>query len=269
MSAVPASPEQPGLVLERVGHLAGGQAGAAPGATAAGPGRPSPERVAITRPSSGVKPIVVSTERPSSTAHSEAPGAEVAGHDPARTGRELPRAAGGVGVREAVEAEPAHPVALPPFARQRVGGRRRRERGVEGGVEARDLRHVRQRPRDGVDGRQRLRLVKRRERGQLAQRRQHLVVEPDGRAEALAAVHDAVPDRVRRLGQLGERLRDRLGSTTDAERRARAPQLGVVGVEQRQLEAARPGVGDEDAHAQLAGQVQSRTSGESSPCSRV
>ena len=37
------------------------------------PGSTEPERVAITRPSSGVKPIVVSTERPSSTAHRDAP----------------------------------------------------------------------------------------------------------------------------------------------------------------------------------------------------
>ena len=37
------------------------------------PGSTLPERVAITRPSSGVKPIVVSTERPSAIAHSEAP----------------------------------------------------------------------------------------------------------------------------------------------------------------------------------------------------
>ena len=37
------------------------------------PGSTLPERVAITMPSSGVKPMVVSTERPSRTAHSDAP----------------------------------------------------------------------------------------------------------------------------------------------------------------------------------------------------
>ena len=37
------------------------------------PGSTLPERVAMTSPSSGVKPIVVSTERPSRTAASEAP----------------------------------------------------------------------------------------------------------------------------------------------------------------------------------------------------
>ena len=165
----------------------------------------------------------------------------MAGHDPARARRELPGPAGGVGVREPVEAEPAHPVALAPFARQRVGGRGGRKRRVEGGVEARDPRHVRQRPGDGVDGRKRLRLVKGGEGGQLPKRRQHLVVEPDRRVKALPAVHDAVPDDVRALRQVGQLLR----------RRA-SPQLRVVGVEQRQLEAARPGVGDEDPHARVS-----------------
>jgi hypothetical protein len=37
------------------------------------PGSTDLERVAMTRPSSGVKPIVVSTERPSRTAASDAP----------------------------------------------------------------------------------------------------------------------------------------------------------------------------------------------------
>ena len=46
------------------------------------PGSTLPERVAITSPSSGVNPIVVSSERPSLIAHSEAPGAQVAAHDP-------------------------------------------------------------------------------------------------------------------------------------------------------------------------------------------
>ena len=37
------------------------------------PGSMLPERVAITSPSSGVKPMVVSTERPPEIAHSDAP----------------------------------------------------------------------------------------------------------------------------------------------------------------------------------------------------
>ncbi len=37
------------------------------------PGSTDPDRVAMTRPSSGVKPIVVSTDRPSRTAASDAP----------------------------------------------------------------------------------------------------------------------------------------------------------------------------------------------------
>ena len=45
----------------------------APGARARDPGSTSPERVAITSPASGVNPIVVSTDLPSSTAASDAP----------------------------------------------------------------------------------------------------------------------------------------------------------------------------------------------------
>ena len=72
MSAVPASPTSP-------------ESSSKPAATAEGsrpaslmsqstrPGSTEPERVAMTRPSSGVKPMVVSTERPPWTAAREAP----------------------------------------------------------------------------------------------------------------------------------------------------------------------------------------------------
>ena len=52
---------------------------------------------------------------------------------------QLGGAARGVGVREPVEAVAAQP-ALAPLGRQRVGGGRGRQRGVEGGVEAGDGR---------------------------------------------------------------------------------------------------------------------------------
>ena len=72
MSAVPLSPSRPGAVLERVGQL-GRFSSSRSSSHSSIPGSMLPERVAITRPSSGVNPIVVSTERPSSIAHSEAP----------------------------------------------------------------------------------------------------------------------------------------------------------------------------------------------------
>ena len=53
----------------------------APRARGSGPGSTEPERVAITRPSSGVKPIVVSTETPSSDGGEGGAGAQMAGDD--------------------------------------------------------------------------------------------------------------------------------------------------------------------------------------------
>ena len=123
--------------------------------------------------------------------------AEVAGDEPRRVGRELRDAPRGVGVREAVEAEPAPR----PLSRQRVRGRRRRQRGVERGVEACGRTHARER----VDRRQRTRLVQRREVGQLLQPRAHPLVDPDRRPELLATVHDTVRDGVD-LRQAVERI---------------------------------------------------------------
>ena len=60
------------VVLERGGHLALGQRPRS-SSHSSSPGSTLPERVAITRPSSGVNPIVVSTERPAAIAHREAP----------------------------------------------------------------------------------------------------------------------------------------------------------------------------------------------------
>ena len=80
MSAVPASAEQARLVLERVVQLRRREP-AVLEQPEHSPGSTLPERVAMTRPSSGVKPIVVSTQRPSRTARERRAGAEVAGDD--------------------------------------------------------------------------------------------------------------------------------------------------------------------------------------------
>ena len=73
MSAVPARPEQARLVLEPARRARAAPARPRSSSHSSRPGSTSPERVAITSPSSGVKPIVVSTERPSRTAASDAP----------------------------------------------------------------------------------------------------------------------------------------------------------------------------------------------------
>ena len=72
MSAVPARPRRP----ERCSSVAASSAGGVPTCSSSqstSPGSMDPERVAMTNPSSGVKPIVVSTERPPSTAARDAP----------------------------------------------------------------------------------------------------------------------------------------------------------------------------------------------------
>jgi hypothetical protein len=89
----------------------------------------------------------------------------------------------------------------------------------------------------------------------------HLVVDRDGLAEALAAVDDPVPDGVR-APELGQRLVEPGGVGAQV----RGALEVVVGAEQPQLQAARSRVDDENPQN---GQTQSRTSGGSSPCSRV
>ncbi len=100
-----------------------------------------PDRVAITRPSSGVNPMVVSTLRPSTTAARDAPAPRwhVTMRSP-RSGRptQFSGPAGAVRVGQAMESVAADAVLLPPLARDRVRRRRRRHGGVEGGVEAGD-----------------------------------------------------------------------------------------------------------------------------------
>src|SRR5664280_206781 len=124
--------------------------------------------------------------------------------------------------------------------------------------------------------------------GQLAHIGLHLGADPHGRAKALAAVHDAMSDRLsiaeRRVQRLTQRalvdLRLRRGQLALAEHR-------ITAIQQRELEAARARVDDEHAHRAHArslgpcscespgegspepGQVHSRSCAESSPCSRV
>ena len=166
-------PEQTRLVLERVAELGLGQV-ARSSSHSSKPGSTLPDRVAITSPSSGVKPIVVSTERPpgSRTATRPAPRWQLTirkpdGETPPAT-RRPPR---DPRVRQPMEAVSPNPPARTPIRRQRVRKRRVRQRGVERRVEARDRRQPRERPRDRVERGQRLRLMQRRQVDQLAQRR--------------------------------------------------------------------------------------------------
>ena len=140
-------------------------------------------------------------------------GAEVAADHPQLLrgpAEELGRAARGVGVREAVEAEAAERVPLAPLARQGVRRRGVREVAVERRVEAGHGRNVREHGGDGGHRVERGGLVQRRERRELPQCFGDLGVEPHGSGEPRAAVDHAVRDRVG-AAQAVERLAELLG----------------------------------------------------------
>ena len=69
----PPRPFRPGFEVERVLELRRRRARGRRGGRRSAPGSTEPERVAIGTPSSGLKPIVVSTDRPSRTAVTEQP----------------------------------------------------------------------------------------------------------------------------------------------------------------------------------------------------
>ena len=136
-------------------------------------------------------------------------------------------------MREAVEPVAPDAVALTPRPGKRVGGGLGRERRVKRGVEARDLRYVRQRSSDRVERSQRLRLVERRERRQLAELGLDVLVDDHRIAKALGSVNDPVSGDIGGGGQLGERGRHDVGLDDSARCREFAgPQLAVVCVEQ-------------------------------------
>ena len=131
------------------------------------PGSRIPGRVAITSPSSGVKPIVVSTDRPPSTAASDAPGSEVRGDQPQLAKRSF----------EELRCTPCR------VARARARGSRsgaaasaptsrRASRTSRPRAGAWRERRCRSRRHSGTPGRSRSGRVDRRERRRIVQRRQ-------------------------------------------------------------------------------------------------
>jgi hypothetical protein len=135
---------------------------------------------------------------------------------------------------------------------------------VERGVEAGHGGHVREDRAHRVDAGDPAWLVQRRQLGQLGDPVADTAVEPHRVGELGAAVHDAVPHRVD-VRQSVEETLDVLGLVL-----AGPPVEGglldhLVGVvQQRQLEAGRPRVHHQHVSHQNC-QVQSRTSGRSSP----
>ena len=151
------------------------------------------------------------------------------------------------------------------------------QRVVKGGVEAGDLRHAGQRGGGRVDAFERGARVQRRQRREAGDRRARAGVQADRPAEARPAVHHAVADRAGIVARVRQRRPQRLRVPARAVLRipallaAREKRL-VVRVDEGVLQAARAGVDDENPHdcaSPVSGQVQSRTSGMSSRCSRM
>ena len=155
----PRQAREPGLRLEHAsrprrprGHRAGST-------TARGPGSTVPDRVAITSPSSGVNPIVVSTERPPRVAHSDAPAPrwQLTTRRPGSSARSTSSAAR----RDAYACDsPWNPKRCTSQRSRHSCGSAyveaaARERRVEGSVEARHLREVGMEPPQQVDARDR------------------------------------------------------------------------------------------------------------------
>ena len=256
------------------------------------PGSTLPERVAITSPSSGVKPIVVSTDAPSRIAHSEAPAPRwQLTMRSVRATNQRRRPPRDPSVGQAVKPVAPEPPALSPGRGQRVRDRGRRQRRVKRGVEAGDRRQVRAaRPR--------------RRRARRATSAGAAARDRSARSSSLdhAGVDRARPrGTARRRGRSGARPRRpspsprrrapvaaRRGRRETAARRARARRRSVSSASSsRSLTVLEPalttstrtmvtrycGGGPGSARpvgaGSAPGHVQSRTSGRSSPNSRV
>ncbi len=177
------------------------------------------------------------------------PGAQVAGHHAKPGPAEQLRASGrGVLVREPVKAVPPQAEALGPFAGQGVGWLRpRRHAGMKRRVEAGNGGQPGQRGLRGLDPGQGPRLVQRRQVGQVRDSRDHRLIDDRGADEPAAPMHHPVAGRVK--AGLGTQELAEVGVVgaavpgVDVQRRD-----GLVRrAEHAELEAARPGVDDEDA----------------------
>ena len=208
--------------------------------------------------------------------------AEVADHQPQLlhgAAEQLGGAAGAVGVAQAVEAVAADPPLARPARGHRVGARSRREAGMEGGVEDRDVRNLRKRRLRRRERLQTWRVVQRRQLGERGDPRADVGRDAYG-SDELAAVHHAMSDRrehlrpragtTRARNQIAERAAHRLRMSSPRHllraaltvrcgarvardragpvRRGPGDQLAILGLHQRALQAARPGVQEEDPH---------------------
>ena len=189
------------------------------------PGSTEPERAAIGTPSSGVKPMLVSTERPSSTAETEHPPPRWQTTSRSRNALRRPLH------RKPMEAEAPQAPLLRPAARDRVDRRLVGDGRVEGSVEHGHVRDVRQYAARLLQRLQRRCVVQRRDQRQVGDLLLDLGVDDHGRLEAGAPVDDAVADRLDAAVELGVRL---------------DPPARLVGRDEVQLQARGAGVDDKD-----------------------
>ena len=135
------------------------------------PGSMSPDRVPITSPSIGVRPIDVSIGRPPTIADADAPLPRCSTiwlSDSSGTSRNVRRLLADVLVRRAVEPVAANVPLLRDIPVDGVGRRGGGQVVEEGGVEDGDVRQVGQRPAGNLDAEDRRRVVQRRQRRELA-----------------------------------------------------------------------------------------------------
>ena len=153
-----------------------------------------PQRVPMGRPSSGEKLMVVATDRPSRMAQIEAPCPRCAATT--RPAEEAPRRELRADrlVGNAVEAVAAHALVV-QRARQGEALVELRLRAVEGGVEARHLRHAREGVARGAHALEVVRLVQRGQGLEGREPREDRVVDRDRVVELDAAMDDAVAHR--------------------------------------------------------------------------
>ena len=157
-----------------------------------------PDRVAITSPSSGVNPIVVSTDLPPRCGQGRTR-PEMTGDDPQvidRLSSEFRSSSRGVGVGEPVEAEPAEVPAPAPLKREGIGGGGGRHGCVKRGVETADLWNARQESADQFERAKRSGLMQRREVDQRVELLKRRRVDQRRTDQLAAAVDDAVADGI-------------------------------------------------------------------------
>ncbi len=129
-----------------------------------------------------------------------------------------------------------------------VGGGLRRNGGVEAGVEAGDLGHVRPQFPQGSDGGQAPRIMQGRQVGQHPERFVHGVIENDGLREHRAAVHDPMPGGIDLRTRLEEGPEFAAHFVRGHARKILGRHHMIGAVQKAQLQTARTGIDHQDLH---------------------